>query len=101
MDYKRQLGTGSITPILVILAMTFSALHINKEKIGDIVLGFFALNTGKEIVTIAVLILALYISRRFEDHKFAKLGLVLSVIFLSMYALFAVIGLIQYTLAIF
>ena len=83
----RSLGWGSLSLLLFIVSVLFSYLTLNKKLLGEHVLNYLDINMPAAIVTVILLILAVVIGNRFNNHIFAKSGKVLSLILLSLFAL--------------
>lgn len=99
---KKRIGIGTLSLVIFILSFTFTSLNINTQnathtqKLGEMIVNFLKINVAHDYITIILLGLAIYIGKKYEQHFFAKLGKILSVILLSLFIIFSLLALIQW-----
>lgn len=98
---KKRLGIGSLSLIIFVFSFLFTSLNINTQnathtqKLGEIIVNFLKINAAYDFITVILLVLAIYIGKKYEQHLFATLGKILSMILLSLFIIFIVLALIQ------
>ncbi|NGP46113.1 hypothetical protein G4V62_14555 [Bacillaceae bacterium SIJ1] len=93
----KSLGLGSSSLFIAIFAILFNYLSIRGLSLGEYLLSAYNLSPlFYDIVGVLLFLLAWFIGKKHNNDKFAKLGVILSSIFLVLYIIFAVIGLIQH-----
>lgn len=93
---NKKYGLGTLSPILAIAAIIFSCLYINKLSIGEEFLNLARINIPDWIITLVVVILADFIGIKYKEHKFSKVGVVISSFYLGLTVLSLLIALIRY-----
>ncbi|WP_186578435.1 hypothetical protein [Aquibacillus kalidii] len=85
---RKSLGLGSLSlPLFVIGFLLYNFSIERKGPIGDIILDYFNINLSSILFTLLFLIAAVIIGRKYKTHMFAKIGVILSQIFLVLYAI--------------
>lgn len=98
---NKAIGWGSLSLLLFTVSVLFSYLTVNKKVVGEHILNYLRLDIHEAFITVALLILAVILGRRFSDQRFAKGGTVLSIVLLSMFALAITVGIIKKIVGIF
>jgi cytochrome bd-type quinol oxidase subunit 2 len=100
-NFKKSFGIGSFSFILFLFSFIFTSLNVNTQnithtqKLGELILNFFNINVAYDFITVILLILAIYLGKKYEQHLFATLGKFLSIILLALFAIFILFALIQ------
>lgn len=94
-SYSKTLKIGSISFLISIFAALFMCLDINGNKLGESFMNVFNLPAAYGYVGLILFIFAYIIGSKNKEDKFAKAGVQLSKIFITIYIVFIIIGLIQ------
>lgn len=85
---RKSLGRGSLSLLLFVIGLSLYNVGIERKwPIGDIILYYFNINLSSVVFTILFLIWALILGKKYKTHLFAKIGVILSQIFLVLYAI--------------
>jgi len=91
------LGVYHLALVISVFSYLFTGIYINTDNtpLGEIILNFHKINVAYDYITIILLVLAIYIGKKSEQHLFATLGKILSMILLSLFIIFILLSLIQ------
>ncbi|MFC4389041.1 hypothetical protein ACFOZ1_14655 [Gracilibacillus marinus] len=101
MGKNKSLGVGSLSLLIFILALLVSYMNFNRKTLGDHISDLLHINIPEMWLTIALLILAIIVGRKFEDHLFARISTLLSQIFLGIFIITIVIAIILWLFELF
>lgn len=90
---KSKCGRGSLSFIISIFVIIFSCYHANSGiTLAEVVLGP-TLPNG--IISLLLCWTSIYLSNKYPNHKYSKLGMKLSIIFLGLFVFGIIITLIS------
>ncbi|APH06348.1 hypothetical protein [Bacillus weihaiensis] len=91
----KQVGAGSLSLVLSIITIIYMHFTIKGKKVGEILVDLYHIPVPYYVIGLLLFMIAISIGIRFKTHKFSKVGLVISQLFIGMYLLFFVLGFIQ------
>ncbi|WP_024615301.1 hypothetical protein [Clostridium sp. Ade.TY] len=90
----RKLGVGSLSLLISIISIVFSFTYVNGNYVGTFIMRALGLEIPTSIISIILFLIAIFIGNRYRGDKFAKIGKILAMVFISIMALLSTISLI-------
>lgn len=95
---SKRIGLGSFSIVFCVIAIIFAGMNINfynhekTLKLGEMLLQILKIPISYNIITILILVLALYIGIKYKQHYFAKAGRIVSTILLVMFVIIFILA---------
>ncbi|NGP46130.1 hypothetical protein G4V62_14660 [Bacillaceae bacterium SIJ1] len=99
---KKSFGLGSISLVIVVFAALFNHLSFNRGVIlGEYLLKPIGLSNYYAYAGVLLFLLAWFIGKRYKKDLFARAGFILSQVFIWMYIVIFVLGIVLNTIQVF
>ncbi|MFK3936816.1 hypothetical protein ACI2JA_04795 [Alkalihalobacillus sp. NPDC078783] len=94
MEHTKKLGLGSFSLVLFLCSSVLLFASDKGYSVGEYLLKLVGLNVHEMVIAVLLLLVAVFIARRYPTHLFSKSGLISSSILLGLILTLALIDLI-------
>ncbi|WYP26477.1 hypothetical protein NSQ54_19470 [Alkalihalobacillus sp. FSL W8-0930] len=101
MEHSKKLGLGSFSLVLFLVSSILLFASDKGYTAGEYLLKLVGLNVHELVIAVILLLLAVFIARKFPTHLFSKSGLISSSILLGLILTLALIDLILRFVSLF
>lgn len=94
MDRTKKFGLGSFSLVLFLISSILLFASDKGYTAGEYLLMLVGLNVHEMVIAVALLLIAVFVARKYPNHLFSKSGLISSSILLGLILTLALIDLI-------